>query len=109
MFAEPDTVTLTDPIPLKNTWDIPEGSPLRQAVKPGEGLLPGDVGVIVSIYAAAAEPLRWNFWNRIAMVDRSPSPPSIPTKCARLMSRTWATIGSGKRPWSSVVPTHQIP
>lgn len=51
MCAEHDTVTLTAPIPLKNTWDIPEGSPLRQAGKPGEGLLPGDVGVIVSVYA----------------------------------------------------------
>ncbi len=49
MFQELDTVTLTSAIPLKNTWDIPEYSPLlKEGVIEG-GLVPGDVGVIVYV------------------------------------------------------------
>lgn len=52
MFQEIDCVTLTAPIPLENTWDIPEGSPLLDPARPGEGLLPGDVGVIICVQGA---------------------------------------------------------
>ena len=52
MFQEIDCVTLTAPIPLENTWDIPDGSPLLDPARPGQGLLPGDVGTIICVQGA---------------------------------------------------------
>ena len=49
MFNELDTVTLTEPIAVKNTWHMAEHSPLRETIKSGVGLLPGDVGTIVLV------------------------------------------------------------
>ena len=49
MFQELDTVTLTAPISFKNTWDIPDYSPLHKDGRMEGGLLPGDVGVIVYV------------------------------------------------------------
>ena len=49
MFQELDTISLTTPIPLKNTWDIPDYSPLLKDGSTKGGLLPGDVGVIVYV------------------------------------------------------------
>ena len=52
MFNELDTVTLTEPIAVKNTWHMAEHSPLRETIKSGVGLLPGDVGTIVLVNGA---------------------------------------------------------
>ena len=49
MFQELDTVTLTAPISLKHTWDIPDYSPLLKDGDSEKGLLPGDVGTIVYV------------------------------------------------------------
>lgn len=49
MFQELDTVTLTAPISPRNTWDIPDYSPLLKDGLAETGLLPGDVGVIVYV------------------------------------------------------------
>ena len=49
MFQELDSVTLIAPIPLKQTWDIPDYSPLLKEGRMVDGLLPGDVGVIVYV------------------------------------------------------------
>ena len=54
MFNELDCVTLTAPIPLEKTWDIPKGSPLLDPSRPGQGLLPGDVGTIVYVQGGGA-------------------------------------------------------
>ncbi len=49
MFQELDAVTLTAPIAREKTWELPEDSPLFDPAGTGEGLLPGDVGVIVYV------------------------------------------------------------
>lgn len=49
MFQELDSVTLIAPIPLKQTWDIPDYSPLLKDGKAADGLMPGDVGTIVYV------------------------------------------------------------
>lgn len=49
MFSEFATVALTVPIPLAKAGHVPEKSPLRESANPEEGLLPGDVGVIVDV------------------------------------------------------------
>ena len=49
MFQELDTVTLTAAISQKNTWDIPDYSPLLKNGRFEGGLVPGDVGVIVYV------------------------------------------------------------
>ena len=50
MFKELDLVTLTAPIPLERTSDIPcDSLLLKIGRKPEEGLLPGDVGTIVCV------------------------------------------------------------
>ena len=54
MFNELDCVTLTAPIPLEKTWDIPKGSPLLDPVRPGQGLRPGDVGTVVYVQGGGA-------------------------------------------------------
>lgn len=54
MFKEHDTVTLTVPIPVKDTRHISKHSPLRETMKTGVGLLPGDVGAIIHIYHQVA-------------------------------------------------------
>ena len=54
MFNELDCVTLTAPIALEKTWDIPQGSPLRDPAQPEKGLLPGDVGTIVYVQGGGA-------------------------------------------------------
>ena len=55
MFKELDPIVLTAPIPLARTWDIPCASPLLKISKPGEGLLPGDVGTIVHVQGDGVE------------------------------------------------------
>lgn len=49
MFQELDTITLATPIPIKNTRDIPDYSPLLKDGSTEGGLIPGDVGVIVYV------------------------------------------------------------
>ena len=49
MFNEFDLVALTMPIPLAKAGHVPEKSLLRKSASPEDGLLPGDVGVIVDV------------------------------------------------------------
>ena len=49
MFKEHTGVTLTDYIPLESIYDVPPDSPLLADGSPEDGLMPGDVGIIVDI------------------------------------------------------------
>ena len=55
MFKELDSIVLIAPIPLDRTWDIPCDSPLLKISKPGEGLLPGDVGAVEHVQGEGVE------------------------------------------------------
>ena len=57
MFKEYTTIALTEQIPLDCIYDVPEGSPLLAADNPGDGLRPGDVGLIIDI-----QPGGESFW-----------------------------------------------
>ena len=54
MYSEHDLVTLTAQVPPDSIWDIPKGSPLRADDGSLCGLMPGDVGAIVSLYSEDA-------------------------------------------------------
>ncbi len=49
MFKELDIIALTTYISRDHIWDIPSGSPLRNAGNSVDGLRPGDVGTIVYV------------------------------------------------------------
>ena len=49
MFKELDIIALTTHISRDRIWDIPSGSPLRNAGNPVDGLRPGDVGTVVYV------------------------------------------------------------
>ena len=50
MYKEHTAIVLTVPIPLERICDVPPGSPLLDADSAHEGLIAGDVGIIVHIY-----------------------------------------------------------
>ena len=54
MYSEHDLVTLNSHVPPESIWDIPDGSPLRADDGSLTGLMPGDVGTIVSLYSEDA-------------------------------------------------------
>ena len=50
MFKEHTGITLTASIPLESIFDVPPDSLLLKDGNPEDGLLPGDVGIIVDIH-----------------------------------------------------------
>ena len=49
MFQEYASIALTEPVPLQRLYDVPPDSPLLAAANPGDGLRPGDIGIIIDI------------------------------------------------------------
>lgn len=49
MFKEYTSITLTESVPLERLYDIPPDSPLLAEDNSGDGLRPGDVGIVVDI------------------------------------------------------------
>ena len=50
MYEEHTAIALTIDIPLERISDVPPGSPLLDGDNPHEGLIAGDIGIIVHIY-----------------------------------------------------------
>ena len=48
MFAELDKIALTTAIPLESIFDVPSQSLIWDSPN-GEGLIPGDVGIVVDV------------------------------------------------------------
>ena len=51
MLKEQTEIVLTVHIPLEALFDVSTGSPLHETNSPETGLIPGDVGSIVHVYA----------------------------------------------------------
>ena len=49
MFQEYASIALTEPVPLQRLYDVPPDSPLLAAANPGDGLRPGDIGIVIDI------------------------------------------------------------
>lgn len=49
MFKEYTSIALTESVPLERLYDIPPDSPLLAEDNSGDGLRPGDVGIVVDI------------------------------------------------------------
>lgn len=122
MFPEYASIALTEPVPLQRLYDVPPDSPLRAAANSGDGLRPGDIGIVIDInpdgtsfLAEFLEPGGYT----VALADLGPSQARLATDADRLKYRFGRTAlsqrpaawrgGKGFAEYTNIVLTEPIP
>lgn len=122
MFPEYASIALTEPVPLQRLYDVPPDSPLLAAANPGDGLRPGDIGIVIDInpngtsfLAEFLEPGGYT----VALADLCPAQARLATDADRLMYRFGRTAlsqrpaawrgGNGFAEYTNIVLTKRIP